>query len=88
MLFHTPQKFIIDRVLQHCFCKYTGHCLFQKNENESSGTSESGMKNWILQYVDQSSSEESSDETGTNKEDTDPVSFTCSLTQEHAFMQN
>ena len=46
------------------------------------------MKNWILQYVDQSSSEESSDETGTNKEDTDPVSFTCSLTQEHAFMQN
>ena len=48
----------------------------QKNENkETCQPSESGMKNWILQYAEQSSSDESLDSEGHDQEQVDPVSY-------------
>ena len=46
----------------------------KKDNEESSEPSGSGMKNWILHYAEQSSSDESLDSEGHDQEQADPVS--------------
>ena len=46
----------------------------KKDNEESSEPSGSGMKNWILHYAEQSSSDESLDSEGHDQEQAEPVS--------------